>query len=53
MGMFGDGAGGGILVVILGIIGLVALVLLYVLAIVFTYISDALAYRRLAPEWAE
>jgi hypothetical protein len=53
VGMFGGGAGGGILVAILGIIGLVALVLLYVLAIVFTYISDALAYRRLAPEWAE
>jgi hypothetical protein len=53
MGAFGDGMGGGILLAILGVIALVALVLLYVLAIVFTYISDALAYRRLAPEWAE
>lgn len=53
LGAFGDNAGGGILLVILGIVALVAIVLLYVLAIVFTYISDALAYRRLAPEWAE
>jgi len=53
MDLFSGDAVGGILAVILGIIALVLAVFLYVLAFVFTYVSDALAYRRLAPEWAE
>lgn len=50
---FSGDAVGGILAVILAIAALVVMVFIYVLAIVFTYVSDALAYRRLAPEWAE
>lgn len=53
MEIFSGDAVGGVLAVILGIVAFVAMVLLYVLAIIFTYVSDALAYRRLAPEWAE
>lgn len=52
MGLFGSGAGEGILVAILGVIALIAMVLLYVFAVIYTYVSDALAYRKLAPEWA-
>lgn len=51
--VFNGDAVGGILAVILGVIALVVGVFLYVLALIFTYVSDALAYRRLAPEWAE
>ena len=50
---FSGDAVGGILAVILGIAAVVVMVFLYVLALIFTYVSDALAYRRLAPEWAE
>lgn len=46
-------AAGGIIAVILGFIAVVIMVLLYVWAITFTVVADALAYRRLAPEWAE
>jgi hypothetical protein len=51
-GVFGNGIGEGILVAILGIIAFVVMFLLYVFAIIYTYVSDALAYRKLAPEWA-
>lgn len=49
--VFGSGVGEGILVGILGGIALIAVLLLYVFAIIYTYVSDALAYRKLAPEW--
>ena len=52
MGFLGDGGAEGILVGILGIAAFVIGVLLYVLAVVFVWISDATAYRKLAPEWA-
>ena len=52
IGIFGSGVGEGILVGILAVIGLVAMLLLYVFAVIYTYVSDALAYRKLAPEWA-
>lgn len=45
-------AGGGFLLGILAVIGGVALVLLYVFAAIYVYVSDAVAYRKLAPEWA-
>jgi hypothetical protein len=51
-GLFGSGLGEGILVAILVAAGLIGMLLLYVLAIIFTYVSDALAYRKLAPDWA-
>lgn len=53
MGFFGDGMAEGILVGILGIAGLVLGVLVYVFAVVFVWIAEATAYRRLAPEWAQ
>lgn len=51
--VLGGGAVGGIIAAILGFIAVVIMVLLYVWALTFTFIADALAYRRLAPDWAE
>jgi hypothetical protein len=44
-------AGGGVLLGILAVVGGIALILLYVFAAVYVYVSDAVAYRKLAPEW--
>lgn len=52
-GLFGDGLIEGIFVGILAIIGFIAGLLIYVFAVIFTWVSDATAYRRLAPEWAQ
>jgi hypothetical protein len=52
IGLFGSGVGEGILVGILAIIGLLVMLFIYVFALIYTYVSDALAYRKLAPEWA-
>ena len=54
-GVFGTmtaigGGGGGFLSVILGLIGMVGLVFAYVFAVIFTIVSDGLAFRRLAAE---
>lgn len=51
--VLGGGAVGGIIAAILGFVAVIIMVLLYVWAITFTIVADALAYRRLAPEWAE
>lgn len=51
-GLFGDGLLEGLFVGILAFIGVIAGLLIYVFAVIFTWVSDATAYRRLAPEWA-
>lgn len=51
--LFNGDTAGGIIALILGFVAVVIMVLLYVWAITFTLIADAMAYRRLAPEWAE
>lgn len=49
---FTGGVAGGVIVAILGVAGLVAFFLLYILAVVYLFTCDALAYRKLAPSWA-
>lgn len=51
--IFSGDVAGGVIAAILGFIAVVIVVLLYVWAITFTIVADALAYRRLAPDWAE
>lgn len=52
LSVFGSNVGSGIFATLIGLAALIALIFVYVFAVVFTYISDALAYRRLAPEHA-
>ena len=52
-GLFGDGFLEGIFVIVLAIAGFVVGVLVYIFAVIFALTSDATAYRRLAPEWAQ
>lgn len=52
-GMFGDGFIEGIFVGVLAIAGFIVGVLLYIFAVIFAWTSDATAYRRLAPAWAQ
>lgn len=42
------GGGGGALSVLLGLVGMVALLFAYVFAVIYTVVSDGLAFRRLA-----